>query len=58
MGVQNFIKTQDEYTKTKLIEMGFCLLSEENGMYIFVNKGIMSFDDDNMKILFSNNLTF
>lgn len=57
--MSNFIKTQDEYTKKTLLDMGFVLLHQDSGMYTFVNtKQILTFDDSNMKVVFSNNISF
>lgn len=57
--MSNFIKTQDEYTKKTLLDMGFVLLYQDNDLYTFVNtKQILTFDDSNMKVVFSNNISF
>nr|DAG26254.1 MAG TPA: hypothetical protein [Caudoviricetes sp.] len=54
----NFIKTSDIDTKNKLIEEGFKLVSQDNGMFTFVNNNSITFENTNKKIQYSNILTF
>lgn len=54
----NFIKTSDIDTKNKLIEEGFKLVSQDNGMFTFVNNNSIAFENTNKKIQYSNILTF
>lgn len=51
----NFIKTLDSDIKDRLIKKGYSLISQVNGVYIFVNNDKLTFDDINMsKIQLSN----
>lgn len=52
-----FIKTKDEETKNKLIELGFILHSKDGEIYTFLNNKTLSFDDKKLKITYSNMLT-
>lgn len=57
----NFIKTSDEATKQYLLNAGFQLLMESNGVSIFMNNATLTFDDvesRKLKITYSNLLTF
>lgn len=58
MCAKNFIKTQDAYTKDKLLSMNFQLVNHDNDIYTFVNtKNVLTFDDNDMKVVFSNNIS-
>ena len=39
----NFIRTRDKDTKELLIKEGFTLLSEQNGVYTFLNDSVLRF---------------
>jgi len=57
---QKFILTQDSDTAKKLNEAGFHLISQENGMFKFINKTPENFTFDNFdmkKICFTNLLS-
>lgn len=58
MKKMNFIKTKDIETKDKLIECGYVLLSEENGVYTFLNCLDMTTfsQEDESKCVFTNML--
>lgn len=51
---QNFIKTKDVETKNLLIKEGFKLISENQGVYTFLNDTLKRFSDDNHKITYTN----
>lgn len=53
----NFIKTTDEETKSNLLRSGFKLVSQNGGMYVFLNDHSLFFDDKKNKIQYSNILT-
>lgn len=57
---QNFIKTTDVETATKLETMGFKLMSHIGNMYTFLNNSLqsMNFEDvDVKKIVYDNKLS-
>lgn len=54
---KNFIKTTDKETADKLISEGFQLVSQDNGVYTFLNQlpKNFSFDEvDKKKIAYTN----
>lgn len=55
---KNFIKTSDVETKELLIKEGFELISEDNGIYTFLNTNpsCKFSDNKNSNILFSNKM--
>lgn len=60
---QQFIYTMDKSIAERLKEQGFTLLSDNNGSYIFMNNGVLTFDseeDKNIltKIAYTNVLCF
>ena len=60
---QKFIITMDKSIADRLKEQGFTLLSDNNGNYIFMNNGKLSFEsekDKNIltKIAYTNVLCF
>ena len=60
---QQFIITFDEIVKEKLLNQNFTLISSNNGNFIFINDGIMTFDSDEYKdiltkIAYTNVLCF
>lgn len=60
---QKFIYTMDKSIADRLKEQGFTLLSDNNGNYIFMNNGKLSFEseeDKNIltKIAYTNVLCF
>lgn len=58
---QNFIKTSDSEIASKLSKFGFQKINEQNGIYTFLNTGMIQFlenDIDKSKIKYSNILTF
>lgn len=60
---QKFIYTMDKSIADRLKEKGFTLLSDNNGNYIFMNNGKLSFEsekDKNIltKIAYTNVLCF
>ena len=57
---QNFIKTTYKETADKLIEEGFQLISQDGGVYTFLN-AVNNFNFENVdtkKIVYTNTLTF
>lgn len=56
----NFIKTMDSRTANVLKKIGFQLVNESNGIFIFMNSDKIQFsnDIDKTKIQYSNILTF
>lgn len=50
---QQFIITFDEVVKEKLLNQNFTLISNNNGNFIFINDGIMTFDNDEYKDILS-----
>lgn len=57
---QNFIKTTDKETADKLIAAGFQLMSNERGVYTFLNQvGNCNFENvDVKKMVYTNTLNF
>ena len=43
---QQFIYTMDSSIAERLIKQNFTLLSDNNGNYIFMNNGVLTFDSD------------
>lgn len=43
---QQFIYTMDKSIAERLKEQGFTLLSDNNGNYIFLNNGVLTFSSD------------
>lgn len=55
----NFLKTSDKKIKDKLVKEGLKLISEEDGVFVFLNNDALLFNDINKsKIQYSNILTF
>ena len=56
----NFMKTMDSRTANVLKKIGFQLVNESNGIFIFMNSDKIQFsnDIDKTKIQYSNILTF
>lgn len=57
---QNFIKTTDSEIASKLLELGFQEVDNTNGIYTFLNTGMIQFSDndiDKSKIQYSNMLS-
>ena len=57
---QNFIKTSDSETASKLLKLGFQKVDNTNGIYTFLNTGKIQFsenDIDKSKIQYSNMLS-
>lgn len=56
---EKFLKTTDATTSENLKKLGFQVVSELNGMYIFLNTDKLQFPNiDKSKIQYSNILTF
>ena len=56
---EKFLKTTDTTTSENLKKRGFQVVSELNGMYIFLNTDKLQFSNiDKSKIQYSNILTF
>lgn len=56
---EKFLKTTDTATSENLKKLGFQVVSESNGMYIFLNTDKLRFSSiDKSKIQYSNILTF
>lgn len=56
---QNFIKTSDSETASKMINLGFQKIDEQNGIYTFLNTVTIQFSNDDIdkkKIQYSNML--
>ncbi|WP_346961260.1 hypothetical protein [Clostridium sp.] len=61
MNKSNFIITQDENTKTLLINTGLELISDSNGSYTFLNciNKMKNFESNNdLKFTYSNKMLF
>lgn len=43
---QQFIYTMDKSIAERLKEQGFTILSDNNGNYIFMNNGVLTFSSD------------
>lgn len=54
----NFIRTSDKETYESLLKEGFKLMSQDNGIYTFLNDEKLSFDNKKLKVAYSNMLTF
>lgn len=51
---QKFIYTMDASIADRLKKQGFTLLSDNNGNYIFMNNGVLTFkEDENQKDILS-----
>ena len=61
---QQFIYTMDSSIAERLVKQGFTLLSDNNGNYIFMNNGVLTFEEDEnqkdilSKIAYTNVLCF
>lgn len=61
---QKFIYTMDASIADRLKKQGFILLSDNNGNYIFMNNGVLTFEEDEnqkdilSKIAYTNVLCF
>lgn len=57
---EKFIVTSDSGTASKLTNLGFQIVSSQNGIYTFMNTGRLQFsgDIDKSKIKYSNILAF
>ena len=57
---EKFIVTSDSGTANKLMNLGFQIVSSQDGIYTFMNTGRLQFsgDIDRSKIRYSNILTF
>ncbi|WP_368249422.1 hypothetical protein [Fusicatenibacter saccharivorans] len=56
---EKFLKTTDATTSESLKKLGFQVVSESNGIYIFLNTDKLQFSNiDKSKIQYSNILTF
>lgn len=55
---QNFIKTSDSEIASKMTNLGFQKIDEQNGIYTFLNTDKLMFSDDidKSKIQYSNML--
>lgn len=56
MNNKPFIKTKDLKTKEELEKQGFILLTEQNGVFTFVNDGVQRFEGNTKKVAFSDKL--
>ena len=57
---KNFIKTTDKETAEKLISLGFQLMSQDNGVYTFLNQSSNNFNFDEVdskKMAYTNILS-
>ena len=52
---QNFIRTSDSETASKMTNLGFQKIDEQNGIYTFLNTDKLMFSDKS-KIQYSNML--
>lgn len=52
---QNFIRTTDEDTKNQLLKEGFKLISQDGGVYTFMNDCALTFENKT-KIQYTNML--
>lgn len=51
----NFIKTTDEHTANALMNIGFQIINESNGVWTFINSPKIVFDDQEVQnIAYSN----
>lgn len=55
---EKFIITSDANTKTQLQNIGLTKIMESNDMCVFLNTPHVAFDNKNLKIAYSNILTF
>lgn len=56
---KNFIKTTDQKTADTLISLGFQLVSQNNGVYTFLNQSSKNFNFDEVdqkKMAYTNTL--
>lgn len=54
--MEKFIKTSDPATKKTLIELGYQLISDTNGIATFLNDAKITFDKKENKVIYSNKL--
>ena len=52
--VKPFVKTKDLHTKEELEKQGLILLSEQNGVFTFVNDGVQQFSGNSHKVVFTD----
>lgn len=50
-----FITTHDEETRDKLLDIGFTMVEDANGRYVFLNDKTMTFDKDG-KVYYTDRL--
>ena len=53
-----FIKTRDKNTKEQLQKLGFILLTEQDGVFTFINDGTQQFSGNTNKVVFTDKLDF
>ncbi len=59
MSYNKFIVTNDEYTKDKLLEFGYKLISSNKNIYTFeINNELTFSSRDNLKFVYTNTLVF
>jgi hypothetical protein len=54
--MKKFIKTNDLKTKEILLELGYQLISDANGVATFLNDSKIVFDKKDKKVIYSNKL--
>lgn len=52
--MEKFIKTSDPKTKETLLQLGYQLISDINGIATFLNESKIVFDQKDQKVIYSN----
>lgn len=54
MDIMNFVKTSDKQTAETLKKEGFTLISENNGMFCFMNDATFKFSEVPKNMVYTN----
>lgn len=54
MKKMNFVRTTDEETANRLLELGFQLIEKDSTSWTFLNQTVAHFDEDSKKVIYTN----
>lgn len=54
MKKMNFVRTTDEETANRLLELGFQLIEKDNTSWTFLNQTVAHFDEESKKVVYTN----
>lgn len=54
MKKMNFVRTTDEETANRLLELGFQLIEKDSTSWTFLNSTVAHFDEDSKKVVYTN----